>query len=71
MQTSPAKPKRSHAPVAIRPEYVTLQAAAHMTSVSVQLIAKLNKTGVLPMYHVGRAVRIKLADLEAMMRRAQ
>jgi excisionase family DNA binding protein len=42
-----------------------------MYSVSDQLIAKLNKQGTLPMYRVGRAVRIKLADLDAMLRRVQ
>jgi excisionase family DNA binding protein len=42
-----------------------------MLSVSDQLIAKFNKQGTLPMYRVGRAVRIKVADLEAMLRRVQ
>ena len=71
MQTSPTNPKRQRTPVAVRPEYVSRKFAAAMYSVSDQLIAKLNKQGTLPMYRVGRAVRIKLADLDAMLRRVQ
>ena len=71
MQTSPTNPKRERAPIAVRPEYVSRKVAAAMLSVSDQLIAKFNKQGTLPMYRVGRAVRIKVADLEAMLRRVQ
>lgn len=71
MQTSPAKPTPQRALVAVKPEYVSRTVAATMLSVSGQLIAKLNKQGTLPMYRVGRAVRIKVADLDAMLRRVQ
>jgi excisionase family DNA binding protein len=54
-----------------RPQYVTRKHAAALLECSDQLISKLIKTGRLPAYYLGRAVRIKLADLEAMLRRVQ
>lgn len=58
-------------PVVVKPEYVSRKVAAAILSVSDQLIAKLNKQGRLPAYRLGRAVRIKVADLDAMLRRVQ
>ena len=52
---------------AVKPEYVSRKAAATLISVNVQTISKLVKIGALPAYYVGRAVRIKLSDLDAMM----
>lgn len=71
MQTSATKPTRHHAPITVRPEYVSRKVAAAMLSVSDQLIAKFNKKGELPTYRVGRAVRVRVADLEAILRRVQ
>lgn len=53
----------------VKPQYLSRKSAAAMVGVSTQLIAKLNKQGKLPCYRLGRAVRIRLADLEAMMLR--
>jgi excisionase family DNA binding protein len=55
----------------VKPEYLSRKSAAAMVGVSTQLIAKLNKQGKLPCYRLGRAVRIKLSDLETMLRRMQ
>lgn len=71
MQTSPTKSNRQPRPIAVGPEYVSRKTAAAKLSCSVQLIAGLNKRGTLPMFRVGRAVRIKLTDLEAMLRSMQ
>jgi excisionase family DNA binding protein len=71
MQRSPTKRGRQRAAIEVKPEYVSRKGAAAMLSVSDQLIAKFNKQGTLPMYRVGRVVRIKVADLEAMLRRGQ
>jgi excisionase family DNA binding protein len=47
-----------------KPLYTTVKQAAARYAVSVQLIAKLIKTGRLPACRLGRAIRIKLSDLE-------
>jgi excisionase family DNA binding protein len=47
------------------PLFVSRTRAAQMLAVSVQSIDKLVKQGKLPAIYVGRAVRIKLASLEA------
>jgi excisionase family DNA binding protein len=52
---------------AVKPQYVSRKAAATLISVNVQTISKLVKIGTLPAYYVGRAVRIKLSDLDALM----
>ena len=48
------------------PTYISRKQAAAHYSCSVQTIDKLVKTGQLPAMHLGRAVRIKVADLEAL-----
>lgn len=53
------------------PEYISRKQAAQMLSCSGQLVAKLNKQGTLPMYRVGRIVRINVADIHAMLRRVR
>jgi excisionase family DNA binding protein len=47
------------------PVYVSRVRAAEMLSVNVQTIDKLLREGRLPAFRVGRAVRIKLSDLNA------
>jgi excisionase family DNA binding protein len=47
--------------------YVSRKQAAAMVGSSDQTIAKLNRQGKPPAYNVGRSVRIKVADLEALM----
>lgn len=53
----------------VTPQYVSRKQAAEMLSCSDQLISKLIKNGKLPAYHLGRAVRIKISDLNAVLRR--
>jgi excisionase family DNA binding protein len=53
---------------AVKPEYISRKVAATLLSVSEQTILKLNKSGTLPAYYVGRAVRIKVSDLDAVMK---
>ena len=53
------------------PLYISRKQAAQMLSCSGQFVAKLNKQGALPMYRVGRIVRINVADIHAMLRRAR
>jgi excisionase family DNA binding protein len=45
--------------------YVSRKQAATILSCSDQTVSKLIKSGQLPAYHLGRAVRIKLSDLNA------
>jgi excisionase family DNA binding protein len=45
--------------------YVSRKQAAAYYGCSDQLISKLIKTGKLPAYRLGRAVRLKLSDLDA------
>lgn len=53
----------------MEPIYVTRTRAAELLSCSTQTISKMNRDGHLPFFYLGRqAVRIRLADLEAMMR---
>ena len=48
--------------------FITRKRAAFMLECSDQTISKLHKAGRLPFYYLGRnAVRIRLADLEAML----
>lgn len=47
--------------------FVSRKRAAELLACSAQMISKLIKDGRLPAYHLGRAVRIKLSDLEAAM----
>ncbi len=52
----------------VKPLFVTRRQAAAMFSCSDQTISKMHKSGRLPFYYLGRhAVRIRLADLEAML----
>lgn len=53
------------------PQFISRKQAAILLSCSEQLVAKLNRQGKLPAYHLGRAVRIKLSDLETLLRREQ
>lgn len=60
--------KRGQAMTVSKPLYVTRKEAAAMLSCSDQTISKLNKSGKLPFYYLGRyAVRIRISDLEAML----
>jgi excisionase family DNA binding protein len=52
---------------AVEPVYITRRQAAERLSCSDQTISKLIKTRSLPAFYLGRAVRIKLSDLEAML----
>ena len=47
--------------------FLTRKQAAALLCVSQQLISKLIKNQQLPAYRLGRAVRIKVSDLEATM----
>jgi excisionase family DNA binding protein len=50
-------------------KYITIKQAAAMLSVCVSSIRKLIDAGTLPSYNpVGRAVRIRVSELEALMR---
>ena len=52
----------------VKPLWVTRKQAAAMLSCSDQTVSKLHKAGLLPFFYLGRhAVRIRLADLEAVM----
>lgn len=52
------------------PVYLSLDEAADCMSVSVKTIRRLIAAGILPAYRFGkRAIRVKLADLEAALRR--
>ena len=49
--------------MSFKPLYVSRKQAALIVSCSDQLISKMIKTGRLPAFRLGRAVRIKLSDL--------
>lgn len=51
-------------PSASNPVFVSRKRAAEILACSEQMISKLINDGRLPAYHLGRAVRIKLSDLE-------
>jgi excisionase family DNA binding protein len=53
------------------PQYISRKQAAQMLSCSDQSVAKLNNQGILPMYRIGRIVRIKVADIHEMLRRVR
>jgi excisionase family DNA binding protein len=56
-------------PLCVEQRYITRKQAAELLSCSDQTVSKMNRDGHLPFYYLGRhAVRIRLADLEAMMR---
>lgn len=60
MTSSPARP---------RAEYVSLQDAAAMYGVSVDLLRRRIASGILPAVHAGRRViRVRLEDLQEVFR---
>lgn len=53
----------------LRPEYMSLQDAAALYAVSVDLLRERIRTGELPAVHAGRRlIRVRLDDLKRMFR---
>lgn len=57
----------SQSPFKIAPVYVSRKQAAVILSCSDQMISKLIKNQELRAYYLGRAVRIKISELDAVM----
>jgi excisionase family DNA binding protein len=53
----------------LRPEYISLQDAAALYAVSVDLLRERIRTGELPAVHAGRRlIRVRIDDLKRMFR---
>ena len=50
-------------------QLITIQQAANRCAISARMIRKIIKTAELPMVRVGRCVRIREDDVEALIRR--
>lgn len=49
--------------------WLTAREAASHLHISLSLLRRLIKRGQLPVYRVGRAVRIRMSDLDAVMQK--